>query len=514
MAQVAYCGRCGEEISATAKFCKHCGADQGQFEAEAPTTAIPQAPVQPPPPPEPVREEPTEAIVQEPAEPVREEPVEPAPVPAGVATESAPRASSTAAGVRETAERLAPGSDELLGQLGGYLRTPGVALAGLSALIGFGVCLAAGLLLALVLPSGSFLATAAGSGIFKETMAQATSFLQVNMRVPEFHTTVRTVPVLFVLIPVLGVAGGVVALSDRTDGMPARERMLWAAAAGIPFAFLMLVLAVSVGSAQFDLFDTHLEFSPGSVFLLGLLWGCLGGALGMLYVLARSGEAGTGTLSPRAARAVQVTWVTLRPLFIALLLVAALGTAIWVVQVMREDSYREFPPRSEGVAVVEQFAYAGDHGIDILPLGAGASERLAGSPAIPIATDQISDLPSEPAADSASSYNLFDFSDTMPAWLFVPMLLVLIAIPALLALYAGFALVRLLGEPRRERAAAWGALVGPVWAVAMVLLEVLARKNVVGNPIGDSTFVAFLLGGAVLGALGGLLASQGVAREA
>lgn len=498
MAQVAYCGRCGEEISATAKFCKHCGADQGQFEAEPPTAAMPAEPVQPPPPP---------------PEPVREEPVEPLPVPAGAATESPPRTSSTAAGVRETAERFAPGSDELLGQLGGYLRTPGVALAGLSALIGFGVCLAAGLLFALVLPSGSFLSTAAGAGIFKETMAQATSFLQVNMRLPEFHSTVRTVPVLFVLIPVLGVAGGVVALSDRTGGMPARERMLWAAAAAVPFAFLMLVLAVSVGSAQFDLFNTDLEFSPGSVFLFGLLWGGVGGALGMLYVLRRSGET-AGALSPRVARVLEAAWVTLRPLFVALLLVAVLGTAIWVVQMMREDGYREFPPRSTGVAVVEQVAYAGDHGVDILPLGAGANERLAGWPAIPIATDQLSDLPSEPAADSASDYNLFDFSDTMPAWLFVPMLLVLIGIPALLALYAGFALVRLLGEQRRERAAAWGALVGPVWAVAMVLLEALARKDVVGNPVGDSTFVAFLLGGAVLGALGGLLASQGVAREA
>jgi hypothetical protein len=321
------------------------------------------------------------------------------------------------------------------------------------------------------------------------------------------------VPVLFVLIPVLGVAGGVVALSDRTVLMPARERMLWATAAGVPFAFLMLILAVSVGSAPFDLFDTEMEFAPGSVFLLGLLWGCLGGALGMLYVLARNGEDTSGVLPPRAARTMEAAWVTLRPLFIGLLAVAALGTVIWVVQVVREDGYRDFPPRSTGIAVVEQVAYAGDHGIDILPLGAGASERLAGWPAIPIATDQFFDLPSEPAADSASSYNLFDFSDTMPAFLFIPMLLLLIAIPALLALYAGFALVRLLGEPRRERAAAWGALVGPVWGVTMVLLEALARKDVVGNPVGDSTLVAFLLGGAALGALGGLLASQGVARE-
>jgi hypothetical protein len=42
----------------------------------------------------------------------------------------------------------------------------------------------------------------------------------------------------------------------------------------------------------------------------------------------------------------------------------------------------------------------------------------------------------------------------------------------------------------------------------MVLLTTLARKDVVGNPSGDSVFIAFLLGGAVLGALGGILASR------
>jgi hypothetical protein len=411
--------------------------------------------------------------------------------------------------VRETAERFAPGSEELLDQLGRHLRTPGVALAGLSALTGFGVSLAVGLVLAIVMSNGSFLSVAGGAGIFKETMAQATSFLQVNIHLTEFHTAVRTVPVLFVLIPILGVAGGVVAVAGRTAGMPVRDRMLWAAAAGVPFAFLMLILAVSVGEVDWDLFNNKMEFSIGSVFLLGLLWGAFGGFLGMLYVLRREGRALSEGLPERWTRILDLAWTLLRPLFLALLVVGVLGTAVWVVQVINEDAYREFPPRSTGVAVVEQVAYAGDHAVNILPLGTGADQKLAGWPAVPIAFDQFLDLPSEPSADSASDYNLFDFNDTMPAYLFVPMLIVLIAIPALLALYAGFALVRRLGEQRRERAVAWGALVGPGWALTMVLLATLARKNIVGNPVGDSLFVAFLLGGAVLGAVGGLLAAQG-----
>ncbi|CAN5126836.1 hypothetical protein BH20ACT20_BH20ACT20_11960 [soil metagenome] len=64
-------------------------------------------------------------------------------------------------------------------------------------------------------------------------------------------------------------------------------------------------------------------------------------------------------------------------------------------------------------------------------------------------------------------------------------------------------------------AAAWGALVGPVWAVTMALLDALATKQVFGNPEGESVFVAFLPGGALLGGLSGFLAGQGTgAREA
>lgn len=508
MSELAYCGQCGQEIAATAKFCKHCGADQAPFATEE----QPTSPLPPPPEPEPpVTPEPSAPQPEPPAPEPTLRPEPPAtPPPASPPPPPAAEERTATANVRERAEQLAPGSEELVKQLQTHLSTPGVALAGLSALIGFGVCLAIGLVLAIVLPNASYLAVAGGAGIFKETMAQAASFSQANLHVPQFEAAIRTVPVLFVLFPILGIAAGVVTLASRTAGMPARERMLWAAAAGVPFAFLMLVITLSVGTASFDLYDAEVEFSAGSVFLLSLLWGALGGSLGMLYALRREGLSLSAGLPDRVARAVDVLWTTLRPLLLALVVVGLLGTAVWMVQVVREDGYREFPPRSTGVAVFEQVTYAGDHGIDMLPLGAGASQRLQGWPAVPIDVDQIGDLPSNGSADSPSAYNLFDFNDTMPAYLFVPMLIILIGIPALLALYAGFALVRRLAEHRRDRAVAWGAIVGPVWAVAMVLLATLARKNVVGNPTGDSVFIAFLLGGAVLGALGGLLASQGV----
>lgn len=414
---------------------------------------------------------------------------------------------------RGRTERIAPGASDLFAQLGTQMRTPGVVLAGLSALIGAAACLAFGLLLAIVLPDSSYLAIGGGSGLVEQTLAQAVSFSQANMSVAWGDVGVRTVPVLFVLIPVLGVAAGVAALAPRTQGMQVRERFLWAAAAGVPFALLMAIFCLAAGEVDHTLLETQVEFSAGSVLLLSLLWGSLGGLLGMLYALRRQGQSLPLPLSPSAANFVRASWAALRPLLLALVVVGVLGTAAWIVQVVREEPYQLVPERSTAVAVAEQVAYAGDHAVNILPLGAGANEELEGFPALPIAPEDFSELGGErssedPFESTFNSYNLFDYSGTMPTLLFLLTLLVLIGTPALLALYGGFAVARQVGETRPERAAVWGALVGPVWSLSMVLLTTLARKAVVGNPSGDSVFIAFLLGGAALGALGGYLASR------
>lgn len=501
MSDIVYCGSCGEEIAATANFCKHCGATQEPFRQPEPPPPVPSP--QPPQPPAPVPP-PLEPSQQPPPE--QQQPAEPPPQPP---PQPPPPVSPPLRGARESAERVAPGAGELAGELAKHLRTPGVALAGIAALVGLGICLAAGLLLAILTPNASFLSMG-GDGLLTETLAQATAFSQANLTRSDLDIGVRLVPVLFVLIPILGVAGGAAAAAERTTGMPPRDRFLWAAAAGIPFALAMLVIALSTGSVQHDLLNTEVEFSVGSVFLLSLLWGAIGGLLGMLYAIRQEGAEMPDILTPGQARLAGAAWTVLRPLGLALIVVGAIGTAIWVVQVTRDADYRDFPPRSTAVAIGEQVAYAGDHAVDMLPLGAGASERFSGNyPAVPIDQDRYFDLPDEVTEGDVPTYNVFDFSDTMSAALFIPLLVFLIGVPALLALYAGFAVARRLGETRVERAAAWGAVVGPLWALAMVLLAALARKNIVGDPIGDSVFVAFLLSGAVLGALGGALGAQG-----
>lgn len=379
---------------------------------------------------------------------------------------------------------------------------PGISLAGLAGLIGVGICLAAGLFLAIVLSDESLLAVGSGSGLLEQTLAQAVAFSQAEMGFEGIG--IRTVPVLFALIPILGVATGVVALAPRTAGMPVRERLLWAAAAGLPFAVLMAIFAAVIGEVDFTPFERRVRFSFGMVLLLSSIWGCLGGFLGMLFALRRDGEAVPNPLSPAATRYARIGWRALAPLLLALAVVGALGTLAWMGQINRGVGLGGLSSDS----VWEQAAYAGDHAINILPLGVGANEQVDAMPALPIDPSDHSELAEDPAFGSSPTINLFDYSGTMPTLLFLLTLVVLIGVPALLALYAGFGVVRQVGERRADRAAAWGALVGPVWSLTMVLLTTLARKDVVGNPTGDSVFLAFLLGGAALGALGGLLAAR------
>jgi hypothetical protein len=385
------------------------------------------------------------------------------------------------------------------------MRGPGGTFAGLAALTGAGICLAAALILALVLPDGSLLAVGGRSGLFEQTLAQAVSFSQAEMifEGPGF----RTAPVLFALIPILGLATAVAVLAPRTEGMPMRDRLFWAAAAGLPFAVLIAICSVVAGEVSFVFPDRQVTFSFGMVLLLSSIWGPLGGLLGMLFALRREGAPVSSLLPPGAARYARIGWSALRPLLLALAVVGVLGTVAWVVQTNLEYP-SAFASDSDWAAAGEQVAYAGDHAINILPLGAGANERVGGGPALPISPEDHSALSGDPEFGASPTSNLFDYSGTMPTFLFVLTLLVLIGVPALLALYAGLAVVRQVGETRPDRAAAWGALVGPVWSLTMVLLTTLARKDVVGNPSGDSVFIAFLLGGAALGALGGLLASR------
>ena len=62
--------------------------------------------------------------------------------------------------------------------------------------------------------------------------------------------------------------------------------------------------------------------------------------------------------------------------------------------------------------------------------------------------------------------------------------------------------------------AAWGALVGPVWAIALSLVNALLQDTLFGHAQGESVFGIVLVFGALIGALGGFLAARADATPA
>jgi hypothetical protein len=79
------------------------------------------------------------------------------------------------------------------------------------------------------------------------------------------------------------------------------------------------------------------------------------------------------------------------------------------------------------------------------------------------------------------------------------------------ALYAGFAAARAVNAGTLGTGAAWGAITGPAWAIAMAVLVILAGGIFHGDADDASVFGVFLLGGALLGAAGGALSVSGQA---
>jgi len=105
----------------------------------------------------------------------------------------------------------------------------------------------------------------------------------------------------------------------------------------------------------------------------------------------------------------------------------------------------------------------------------------------------------------------------MPTWAFVLWIVIILPIPILLALYAGFSMARTAGARDPAQGALWGAGAGPIWAIAVVILNALAKGTdlftVFGHAAGDSVFGWTLLIGAVSGSLGGLLATRSQAAQ-
>jgi len=397
-------------------------------------------------------------------------------------------------------DQLEPGAGAFANQLAAGFQTPGVLTALLSGLIGALACFGVGLVLAIAFPDESLIgAIGEDVELWTEAFGQTVSLLLAKVGVDSVGGGLRLMPMLMVLVPVAACAAATFSQAGRTGGLAPRMRLVWGAAVGLPFALLMLIASVSTGDV---------ESSVGGAFLLGLVWGALGGVLGMFLAIRRDApETLQGLLPAQLGVATRVLAAIGKPLVVLLVSAALIGTAAWWLGSLRDhESARG--DRSLAVSLVENTLFAGEHGVNYAALGAGVQFE----PAFDV-FGFLSPVPLEDESEVDGDFRLFDLGEEMQPYFFVPLLIVLIALPLLLALYAGFAAARVTGSRQPGIAAAWGALVGPVWAIGLALFAAL-HVDIVGSPSVSSLFGIYLLAGAVVGALGGLLAAQSASGDA
>jgi hypothetical protein len=511
--ETRFCANCGERISARSRFCPSCGARQEDFLVSDPDVEAEPAAVPEPPAAEELRAQEAEpATVPEPpaAEELRaqEAEAEAEPKPEVGAPDEPPAAEAAARAhaprtepLRERIGRVDPQAGELSELLVGHLAVPGVVAAGLAALAAAGAVLVGGLIIALATPDASIIGLVGrGGGVVSEAFRQAVSTLLAPVvdTGPLSSASGRVAPMIFVAIPIGAVALATRWQLHRTDGARPAARIAWAAVVGLPFGLLMLAFAVLGGSSD----AANVSPSAGSAFGLGLLWGVVGGALGAATALPLEGAAEGRKAPPLVRRVLTACTATLRPLGALLLACSALGLVGWIVQVGADvDEVRS--GRSTATALVEESLFVGEHGVHLAALASGArfTADAAGALGLPFPVDQASDVPGRDGG-----LRVFSYTDAMPAYVFLPALVLLFALLILAALYAGFAAARAVGAATPILGAAWGAVTGPAWAIAMSILVSLAGGLFHGDADGGSVFGLFLLLGAVLGAGGGVLA--------
>jgi hypothetical protein len=481
MGAARFCTECGEPLPDGAKFCAACGARVSVAEPTPPVAPDPA----PPPAPDP---EPPAALEPEPPPPIEPDPPPPAPGPPPAAS-SARSESAPPTAARERFERVAPGADELAARVAEGLRRPSVVAACVAAAAAAAAVLVFGLIVAALFPTDSIIGTIGLEGsLIEEAFRQAVGTLLVSFGDPG----IRIAPTLFALVPVAATAAATAWQSSRTKDRTPRARLLAGGATAIPFAALMLIFALVSGDAEPQL---------GSTLLASLFWGGIGGTLGAWLQMRR--EPGARAAVP-GADALAVAGAALRPLALVLLATTAIGTAIWIVQTLRDPAPAR-GDRSPALALAENSLYAVEHGVDFFALGTLASfDASSGQVAIPV--DSREDVFDE---SDAGSLRIWSYRDAISAPLFIPLLFVLIALPVGGALLAGFGVAKLRGAATPKQAAAWGAITGPIWAVAGTLLaSIAAREAIFGAVNRGSLFGMLLLGGALFGAAGGFLAAS------
>ncbi|MCP9488938.1 MAG: zinc ribbon domain-containing protein [Solirubrobacteraceae bacterium MAG38_C4-C5] len=493
MTEQLYCADCGSPMPADAQFCPACGSRQEPLELAG----------EPPPPAE---QQPPPAEQQPPAE-------QPA------------AASRAAQGAGRRVEQVQPGAGELAAQIGRRLSTPGVILATICAAAALVACLVVGFVTAVATPDDSVIgAISAGEGLLTETLRLAVGTTMARVDVggagnplgeAASLSPAKILPVLFLLVPLGAVAAAAYLEAARTAGMGRWARLLWPAASGIPLALVMLILALVAGG---EVRGEEADFTIGSVLFYALLWGALGGVGGSFLALRRSTPEALHGLAPASARRwLPAVALPLRSLALLVAVMAVIGLVAVEVQVIKgEEAARA--DRSLPVAVIETVTFAGEWGVGYTGLGVLSEYNLAGGlTLLPPSDGELPDYAAQVGGDDPglaaltdARGRIFDYSAALPPYVFVPGLVLLIALPLVLALYAGFVTARAMGAPTQLVAAGWGAVVGIVWALALTIVRSLGDIQLVE---GASLFASTLLIGTLAGAVGGLLSGEGATTE-
>jgi hypothetical protein len=403
------------------------------------------------------------------------------------------------AGRGSPTERLGPEAGELAAQLVAQLRTPGVLAVLLSAAYAALAVLAAGFLLAAAFSDDSLIGyVGRDAGIVSEAFRQVVQMLLADvLSIGLFDQQgERLGPAILAAVPIGACAVAAATQASSTEGSSRSIRLAFGAATGIPFALLMLVAALAAGSSG------DVEPSLDGAFGFGLLWGALGGLAG---TAAAIGPGATRAPMPARLRTgLAVVAATLRPLGVLLLVSAAIGLSLVLVQTAAGVG-RVVADRSQPVALLENTLYVLEHGLHFAELGALVEFEPPGSLGafgLPLPVEDVTQV------TGGDRFRIFGYRGVLASFIFVPLLLVGIVLPVLLALYAGFAATRLQGARTPVLGAAWGAIVGPSWALAMGIADAIVGGRVFGSADADSVFATFLLGGTALGAVGGLLAAR------
>ncbi|MBW3653516.1 MAG: hypothetical protein KY433_07980 [Actinobacteria bacterium] len=474
-----YCGGCGERLSGNPRFCPSCGARQQDYREPEPPPAEPEPAL------------PARAAGSEPDSPSTAPEPEPAAEP-----------QPTAPSLRERIERVDPQAAELSELLRARLAVPGLVGAAIAALLAAAAIFAAGLLLAVVTVDASVLGVLGRDvGLLTEAFRQSIATLLAPTAELGSETG-RLSPMVLALVPLGAVALATRSQLHRTEGAGPLVRLAWAVAVAPLLALLMVAFAVLGGDTN----ATGVSPSAGGAFAMGLLWGVLGALAGVAgKVGLRSRERSAG-LPPLVRTALAASWASLRALGVLLAVFATIGLVGWLAQVGAAAGDVRLG-RTATVALLEEAAFAGEHGVHLAALAAGARFRpdADGAAGLPFPVQDAAAV-----AGTDGRLRIFSYDEALPAYVLLPALVVLIGLLILAGVYAGFAAGRAAGAANLRESVAWGAITGPAWALAMAIAVALAGGVFHGDADASSVLAIYLIGGAALGAAGGALAAGSV----